>query len=77
MKIDDVAHWKRITCNGAPRQLRYMKISGREQVYNITKSQDTEKPTLDVKTASEDPNQLAHTRSIIGILTVRKETWEL
>ena len=51
-----------------------MKISGREQVYKITKSRDTEKPTLDIKTASKDPNQSAHTRSIIGILTVRKET---
>ena len=29
MKIDDEAH----TCCGAPRQLRYMKISGREQMY--------------------------------------------
>ena len=52
-----------------------MKISGREQVYKITKSRDTEKPTLDIKTASEDPNQPAHTRSIIGILIVRKETY--
>ena len=54
-------------------QLRYMKISGRVQVYKITKSRDTEKPTLAIKTASEDPNQPAHTRSIIGILTIRKE----
>ena len=61
-------------CNRAPRQLRYMKINGREQVYKITKSWDTEKPTLAIKTASEDPNQPAHMRSIIGILTVHKET---
>ena len=44
-------------------------------MYKITKSRDTEKPTLDIKTASEDPNQPAHTRSINGILTVRKETF--
>ena len=73
MKMDDVAP-ENVTCNGAPRQLCYMNISGREQVYKITKSRDTEKPTLDIKTASEDPNQPAHTRGIIGILTVRKET---
>ena len=40
-------------CNGAPRQLRYMKISGREQVYKITKSRDTEKPTLDIKNGQQ------------------------
>ena len=45
-----------------------MKISSREQVYKITKSWDTEKPTLAIKTASKDPNQPAHTRSIISIL---------
>ena len=64
-------------CNSASSQLRYMKISGREQVYKITKSRDTEKPALDIKTASEDPNQPAHTRCIIGILTVRKKDLEL
>ena len=67
-------HTENVTCNGSPRQLHYMKMSGREQVYKITKSQDTEKPTLDIKTASEDPNQPALMHSIIGILTVRKET---
>ena len=51
-----------------------MKISGREQEYKITKSRGTEKPTQDIKTASEDPNQPSRTRSIISILTVRKET---
>ena len=50
-----------------------MKISGWE--YKITKSRGTEKPTQDIKTASEDPNQPAHTRSIISILTVRMRLW--